>query len=364
MLGVTGDRLYKHVTSLSDTDWTRLARHFAGDATPEEIREIERWMAESPDNARATQVLREAWEVRRPAPFIGNSEVLWVSLGQMMRADTTLTDASEAPPSHGQGIEKRVALKPMFVRNVLYVRPQTLWASLTAAVVAIAAVIVIGWDLVGHRMTSQPSAAVSTYATNNAQRADIILPDGNTVLLNVASRLDVPADYLTGNHNLRLSGQALFTVVHHDRTPFTVIAGTTTSRVLGTSFTMRHYSTDTSVTVAVRDGKVGVRSTVLTASQQVDISPTGRARIRSAMPSQFAFTTGVLTIEGVTLRDAVAELDRWYDTDIRLGSPSLGDQHLTGTLPAGSLADLTALLELTFDVRVVREGRVLTLYAR
>ena len=45
--------------------------------------------------------------------------------------------------------------------------------------------------------------AVSMYVTDQGERANIVLPDGNTVALNVASRLEVPADYLAGDHALR-----------------------------------------------------------------------------------------------------------------------------------------------------------------
>ena len=46
---------------------------------------------------------------------------------------------------------------------------------------------------------------------------------------------------MTGNHTVRLIGAGLFTVSHHDGAPFTVIAGATVARVLGTSFVVRRY---------------------------------------------------------------------------------------------------------------------------
>jgi transmembrane sensor len=167
-----------------------------------------------------------------------------------------------------------------------------------------------------------------------------------------------------GNRTLRLSGEALFTVAHHEGKPFTVIAGPSTTRVLGTQFTVRHYTTDTAALVAVRNGKVAVQSTVLTGAQQVVVTPRAVGPIQRADRAAFSFATGILTLNSVPLSEAIVELDRWYDADIRLGDARLATWRLSGEYAAGSLADLTEFLEGTFNVRVVRAGRVLTLYPR
>lgn len=215
----------------------------------------------------------------------------------------------------------------------------------------------------GH--AAQPGGAATTYVTGNGERATITLPDGSTVVLNVASRLDVPTDYLAGHRTVRLVGEGMFTVPHQDETPLTVHAGAATVRVLGTSFLVRAYPADSLATVAVREGKVAVQSVVLTAAQQLSVGRTGANQVRAADPAQFAFVTGVLTLDKVTFSQAIAELDRWYNADIRLGDPRLARLRVTGDFRPGSVADLAEYLEfVAYDVRVVRNGRILTLYPR
>ena len=116
--------------------------------------------------------------------------------------------------------------------------------------------------------------------------------------------------------------------------------------------------------MAVRDGKVSVRSLVLTAGRQVEFGGAGVAHVQAADPGQFSFATGVLTVNGVLLRDEIPELNRWYNADIRLADSTVAMRRITGGFTAGSLADLTELLELTFNIRVVRDGRVITLYQK
>lgn len=207
-------------------------------------------------------------------------------------------------------------------------------------------------------------SAPMVYATHLGQRSSFVLPDGSLVSLNVASRLEVPADFARGNHTVRLSGEAIFRVRHDASAPFVVQTARTSARVLGTSFLVRQYDTDSAATVAVRDGRVGVRSVVLSANQQVAVGARGVGPVQSASASAFTFATGVLTFDGVTLAQAIPDLDRWYDVDLRLGDPALARLTPAGGFTAGSPADLSALLTMMFPVRVERHGRVLTLYSK
>jgi ferric-dicitrate binding protein FerR (iron transport regulator) len=109
---------------------------------------------------------------------------------------------------------------------------------------------------------------------------------------------------------------------------------------------------------------VAVGNTVVTAKRLVEVGRDGIPHVWPADASLFSFATGVLTLGNMSLRSAVVDLDRWYDVDIRLGDTTLATQPLKGEFAAGSIADLVGILEWTYKVRVVRDGRVLTLYPR
>lgn len=238
---------------------------------------------------------------------------------------------------------------------------RTLWATL-AGVAAGVMVIAAGWTVRTSRPRAAASSHATTYVTGNGQRATISLPDGSTVFLNVASRLEVPADYPSGNHALQLTGEALFTVSHRSSIPFSVTAGNTTANVLGTSFVVRRYSADSVVTVAVKEGKVAVGTSIVTARRLIEVHPSGMTSMRPVDSTQFTFAAGVLTLRTQSLADAIPELNRWYDADIRVVDPVMRAQRIQGEFKAGSLADLANILELTLDARIVRDGRILTLY--
>ncbi len=213
-----------------------------------------------------------------------------------------------------------------------------------------------------HNQPKSPESMYS-YTTANGERAKITLPDGSTVVMNVGSRIQIPTNF-TMNRTVHLNGEALFSVNPASDAPFTVISGPSTTRVLGTTFLVRYYDSDTVATVAVRDGKVSVQTTVLTAMEQISVDKKGLTEVGLADPRRFSFESGVLQFRSTSLKDALPDLNRWYNADIQLGDSSLAGQEVTGGFRSGSLTDLAAMFEWTFNLRVVRDGRTLTLYSR
>lgn len=322
-------------------------------------------LTDSLDEARGVQVRRFFDEsaarrrlLARLRVWVRRDEAGW-SVGEYERGWARVRAAVVVP---GRDVSAHPVLKG---RRFSGTQPPRRGVWSTLAGVALGMIIMtVGWyaattGLGAHRRTS-----VSAYVTGNGQRANITLPDGNTVALNVASRLDVPTDYGTGDHTVHLTGEALFTVTHHAGSPFTVVAGAMTAHVLGTSFTVRHYATDTSALVAVRDGKVGVGVAAVTAGRAAEVGRHGVMRLSLADPAEFSFATGTLVLHRRRLSDAIPELDRWYNADIRVNSEALKDQVVNGTLTTGSLSDLKSILELSCNAHVMRNGRVLTLSAR
>jgi ferric-dicitrate binding protein FerR (iron transport regulator) len=346
---------------LSDADYELLDRFFAGETSAAENPTVHALLARWPEvGERVQAIVRGVRGLMPDASEVGRSWEMVVGDG--------LAERTRGKRGGGAGAQVPQEESPgPVLRGIggLGTRPlhPGIWSTAAALIVGLV-VLVVGWNLTGHHIGQRAAPAMLTYTTGNGERANITLPDGGTVALNVASRLDVPLDYLTGHHTVRLVGEGLFTVARGAGTPLTVVAGTTTARVLGTSFVVRRYPTDTAVLVAVRDGKVAVDSTVVTANQLVEVGRSGMPHVRPSDASPFTFATGILTLDGLPLPVALVELGRWYDADVRLGDSTLATQFVKGEFSAGSLVDLKAILEGTFDVRVVRDGRVLTLYSR
>lgn len=350
------------------TDWEQLDRYLAGELGERDAAAVRRWLMAHPDHARLLDRVNHELDY---SGSLGDANpvdalVSWQVLrARAMRGDEGVS--SGGFPAMGQQGTGDRSMVPMHNSKAQPLR-QLLWPTLCGMVASIAILITM-WRSSMQNASRQSATVMTTYLTRNGERAEIRLPDGSSVVLGVASRLELPGDYLAGDHRVRLVGEALFTVLHQTGKPFTVLAGPTVTQVLGTSFVVRRYATDTAAVIAVREGKVatyteGVAPTVLTAARQVVFDRTGMGRVREMDPALFSFAMGILTLKGGLLPEVIPDLDRWYDVDIRLGDPTLATHHMTAKLAAGSAADLMGILEGTFNVRVVRDGRVLTLFPR
>jgi transmembrane sensor len=329
-----------------------LDRYLAGTCSAEEHALVDRWLVA---DARHAALVAALQTVPPDGPMLKRG----IDVNQLWDTVQRRTTADASPAVPQQSGAPRRALRTM----------PTPWRWALAAGAAGLAIMIGWWSTA--RTAPRAASTVTTYATRNGQRAEIRLPDGSTVALNVASRLDVPATFNRTHRTVTLTGEALFTVASHAGAPFMVQSGHTTTRVLGTRFVVRRYASDTATIVAVRDGKVAVQSvqsalgsTTLAADEQAQIGRDGIARVSAATPGQFSFASGVLVLDHVPLAVAVADLNRWYDADIHLADSTYGTMPMSGRFIAGSRTSLANTLALTFNARVTLDGRALTIAPR
>ncbi len=113
----------------------------------------------------------------------------------------------------------------------------------------------------------------------NETKADKVvrLPDGSGVTLAPGSRIGFPEIMHGGKREVYLSGEAFFDVKRNPSKPFFVYAGELTTRVLGTSFTVRSFERENVASVQVRTGSVSVEARAPRKTQSVVLSPNQQA---------------------------------------------------------------------------------------
>ncbi len=338
-------------------DDERLTRFLTGELGQAEEVEFRAWVAADPHRESLLNTMRDGW---RKAGWVHNpveSEQFLVRLRARLAQHDEERSSTSGLEFSGNKVSKDIQrIKRWNVRLIRNV----------ALGLAAVSTIVFSTHWMFDRGVQKPEGdkTATVHSTAKGQRATVTLPDGSTVILNVASRLEVPQDFGTNARAVRLTGQAMFVVNHRQGVPFTVTTERQTTRVLGTTFVVREYATDTVSTVIVREGKVVVSSTVLTPLQQGNIDNIGRVHVTMADMTQFGFATGTLSLTGIRFRDALQELNRWYDADIRIGDSTLGQRRISLESTNESLTDFVSMLEWSYGVRVVRDGRILTLYSR
>jgi len=164
----------------------------------------------------------------------------------------------------GQRIEKIIALtdpRPPARELRFY---STIWFKVAASIVVICG---LGWygfrDEPARQGVISEEMATRMIEKNNDAKSPLLISllDGSSVTLQPESRLRYPEKFSDEIREVYLEGEALFEVAKNPQKPFLVHANGLTTKVLGTSFSVRSFEEDRDVVVKVFTGKVAVLPT-------------------------------------------------------------------------------------------------------
>lgn len=332
-------------------DWQLLDRYLAGEASAEELAEIHEKTKADPTWAEALATLRAHFAARPPQRW--NVDSAWSRTRPRLAADPISRSRLHKQPTAQQ--------RPIHSAT---------WFRAAAAVLVIAGTFTI-WRLVSNRAAeTNASVAMQEAATPNGTRQTITLSDGSRVTLNAGSRLRWAADFGARTRDVHLDGEAYFAVAHDRLRPFRVHARNAIAHDLGTRFTVRAYPELQHVEVVVAEGAVSLRHTnatadsaILSVGQLGRLGDSGSPVVESNVPVErwTAWTGGSLVLEGLTLAEAIPQLDRWYDATIRVADPALARRRVSARFHDETLAQMLDALTLALSARWEQSGRVITL---
>jgi transmembrane sensor len=194
------------------------------------------------------------------------------------------------------------------------------------------------------------------FRTDIGQQAEVTLPDGSTVTLDTASRLEVRYD---GNaRRALLDGQGWFKLKPSDR-PFLIIAG-------GHSFTAGEGSFDVRTdpgqvraftangTLALADGE----SSVTLAAGNLLAAHGNDVTIRKLDdPASFTgWRTGLLQFDDVPVAEATGELNRYRHRPIRIADNGVAGLRISGAFRTAETPAFVDALTSGFPVRVKQDS--------
>jgi transmembrane sensor len=339
-------------------DDAALLRFISGESPLAESENIREWLAADPALAESVEELRAAWSSAEAAEPQWDKAGVWNRIAAETR--------SVRPPAH----------VPRFA-----VRPRRQWASLPIAA-TLTLMIGGGAAVLWQRSPASVAETVTMreVVTSRGQQAVLDLPDGSRVTLAADSKLRIPSNFDVQGRNARrreleLVGRAYFEVTHDATRPFIVHTATATTEDVGTAFVISAYPETRATQVVVAEGSVALHDPankgrdparaplmVLTRGDAATMNASGTATLtRNADVERYtSWMEGVLPIDGARLRDAIPELERWFDVDIRLADPGLGERRLTAQLRSEPVAPAVERLALILGVQVHVNGRIVT----
>src|SRR5260221_6217029 len=203
--------------------------------------------------------------------------------------------------------------------------------------------------------------------TGTGERRKLILNDGTIVTLNEKSRLRYPKPP-TGMkvRETEIEGEAFFELAKDPEHPFIVSSLHAEVTVLGTAFDVITSRQDSSVIIAMRDGKVALRGDRMDTAMVIYLSKgdvgilekEGRLAREQGIPGNENYFSwidnGSLSFDGVPLTQVITQLKRIYGRNIRLNNPSLKNSKITLFYPETDLGSILKVIAKTRNAQISR----------
>jgi ferric-dicitrate binding protein FerR (iron transport regulator) len=175
----------------------------------------------------------------------------------------------------------------------------------------------------------------------------VLLTDGSRVMLYPGSTLCFPQTFNRGRREVTLTGEGFFEVQRDTLSPFLVYTQEVTTRVLGTSFTIKAYENAPEITVAVATGRVAVykqKPRTTRDATAVVLSPNQQAvynrqndRVKKALVAHpriipAASANPTMSYEAASVTSIFQALEESYGVDFVYDENTLAGCTLTTTL--------------------------------
>jgi len=306
-----------------------LGRYLAGEGSGAEVGRVERWQETAPRNRRIVGALRAFWQQSEDsAPGLDLDGMVQ---GILSKEERKLGQFGEHP-SHRTIVRSWV--RTNVCGGAALSRP-TLWRAISSGIVALVAILglfIFGGDWQHPQRAAEPRV----YRTAVGEEKTIRLADGSTVRLAPATTATVTPGYID------IVGEAYFTVTANTARPVIVTTRNAQIRVLGTRYSVRHYSDESRSRVVVDEGRVSLHvvtdiarsqrrpnDIVASAGTIVQVSDSGAVTTTDVAASAYTeWSQDMLVFKRVPLGVVVTELARAYGAEIHVADSVLAKKTL------------------------------------
>lgn len=346
--------------------WVLLSKKIAGEASEQELAELEQLMQQHPEWQYAAQNLSDIWSRSRK------------------HKETDTSSEEDAYLLHIQRMKEKEVL---FDDNVLYAYPAEENAPVSHfrtyrnwyVSLAVAASILFALFLLPSVFTKPQPAIASTerneVSTGNGSRTKVQLPDGSLVWLNAGSKLHYDKEFGIKTRHVTLSGEAFFDVTKNKEKPFIIQTSSIDIKVVGTAFNVKAYPNDRTTETSLIRGVIEVTirkrpndKIILSSNEKLIVennpaeksrlASTGRAEpVVSINPIQPSKTDSTITeiqwvqnrlvFDDERLQEIALKMERWYNVKIEINAEKLFDKRISGSFINENIDQAIEALSIT-----------------
>lgn len=355
--------------------WVLLSKKMSGEASAEELKELEDLIQEHPDWQYAIQNLGDLWKQHSPGDPMQAEDAYMLHLHRMTEMNIPFGDTFPETPPPQAGTRNRK----------LY------W---TAAAMLVVAIGVFGFGKLFPKNDSKEIARneINEISTRKGSKSEIKLPDGTVVWLNAGSKLTYTKEYGRQTREVNLAGEGYFDVVKMKDKPFIIHTANINIKVLGTVFNVKAYPEDKQTETSLIHGSIEVtmknrpdnkiilspHEKLVVENESAEVTAVvkpGKQNVPSAISinklqmidedSAVAETQWVenrLVFNDESFAEVAKKMERWYDVEVELTDPRLQSKRLTGNFEKETIGQALEALKLTLPFRYEQAGNKIIIH--
>ncbi len=366
-----------------DKIWHLFARKLTGEASGEELQELDLLLKEESSLFYEFQAITELWEMQpqNDADYLEATYLLHLEKMKKLGIEPGNSEITEP--------EIRHSLFAGFKHNRNRIFAAAVFAGLIILIVSV-------FLRDNNKMDGAITHAVNKtaeIATKNGSNTQLKLPDGSFVWLNAGSKLNYGKINETGVREVYLTGEAFFDVVKNPQRPFIIHTSSIDIKVLGTKFNVKAYPDDKTVETSLIRGSVEVtvknrpeEKYLLKPNQKLILLNEAYAEKMTAEHQALGSKLPVITIrqlsyikgdtsavetswvrnklifEDEPFVDMAKRMGRWYDVEFEFRNKNIEDERINVVFDGETLAQALNYLKLIVKFNYKIEDKKVVIY--
>lgn len=335
--------------------WELMARKMSGEASSEELEELDLILRTNPHLHFSVQAFADLWK---------------------HSSYRNLTESKQAYERHFEKmLEKGVQIGQPALKSDLDLlllqgsRKSPRRKLLIMGLVVLFIVSGTGWWMSSRTpktqtLSSATQELVNEISTRYGSKTRIQLPDGSQVWLNAGSKLNYAKDFGKEIREVQLIGEGFFDVVRNPQMPFVIHTSSVDIKVLGTQFNVKSYPGDKTTETSLVHGSVEVvvrkrpeqkyvlkpnEKIVVLNEDMVNLKPAQATKLKSvkepiivispltykgsdSVATETEWTYNKLSFDDENFGEVAKKMERWYDVEFEFRNPKLEEVRIRGVL--------------------------------
>jgi len=215
-----------------------------------------------------------------------------------------------------------------------------------------------------HNVAGNQEVVYNIITTPRGGYYPLKLADGTLIILDAASSIKYPVNFVGKERLVEITGQAYFEVKHNAAMPFKVKVKGQVIEDIGTSFNVNAYDDEPALKTTLVEGSVKVtkatESVLLQPGQQA-ITTAAKNTIqikRVDLDEVIAWKNGQTLFKDEDIAEIMRQVSRWYDVDLQFQGNQPQRHFVGGISRNANLKDLLKILEFD-NIHFTVEGRKL-----